>query len=73
MEVADYLKKGFVVVSEGDKFITLKKKKGVNFIEVILVLVGFPLLLVMGLGLICWLLAILNYMMRNEKEITISK
>lgn len=73
MTIQDYIAKGYTIVSEGEQFVTLKKEKGISFGEAFLFSIGIPLMFFGGAGLICWILAFLNYAFRSEKIITIKK
>lgn len=68
-----YLHKGYTIVTETEQFITLKKAKSLSVIEGFLLVVGLPLLLVFGLGLICWILACISYMVKSDETVTLKK
>jgi len=73
MTVQRYLSKGYTIDSEGEQYVTLRKKKSVSLIEGFLVILEFPLLFLFGTGLILWILAILNYIMKSDEVITLDK
>lgn len=73
MNIATYLDKGYTVTSEGDTTITLTKKKSISVFEAVMVIVGFPMLFFFGVGLVLWLVAILNYIVRGDDSVTICK
>lgn len=73
MNTQEYLNKGYTVTSEGDTTITLTKKKSISLFEAVMVIVGFPMLFFFGVGLVLWLVAILNYIVRGDDSVTICK
>ena len=73
MTIQDYISKGYTIVSEGEQFVTLKKEKSINIFESFLFVIGFPLLIFAGIGLICWGVALINYLLRSDTVITIEK
>ncbi len=73
MNLQNYYNNGYVMIAESETSITLEKAKSVSFIEGMLIIVGFPMLLLFGAGLLMWLLAILSYMMKGNERVTVSK
>ncbi len=73
MNLQNYYNNGYVKIAESETSITLEKAKSVSFIEGMLIIVGFPMLLLFGAGLLMWLLAILSYMMKGNERVTLSK
>lgn len=73
MTINDYISKGYTIVSEGEQFVTLKKEKSINIFESFLFVIGFLLLIFAGIGLICWGVALINYLLRSDTVITIEK
>ncbi len=71
--IQNYLNKGYTVTSEGETTITLTKKKTVSIFEALLIIVGLFTLPFFGLGLLLWILALLNYIFRTDEVKTLTK
>ena len=73
MTIQQYLNNCYTIDQESDTYVTLRKKKSVSIIEVFLVVVGLPMMLFFGTGLILWILALLNYLIKSDEVITVNK